>query len=349
METILWSSAENMDQLMSKEFRGKECILIENVIHTKLDYVPLAVKYLTIRSCNLLSLKGMHLPNLEYLDVSNNPLYSLCEISTTKLVTLIISNTSVADIAPVAAIKTLKHFRAENCFIVNFLPLIQHFNFTVQWLSAQFVPDQKHFQMLLNPKEDENEAEKIMSALLEFKNESDYTVKMILRYANVVENGELKVENDEEITNFRFTDYINAFKAMFDKCCNIGFENTPKKLKELSITNSHLTSVEGVQNMTELELVNFNSNDLLQLWEVELLFLVYYVSNYILKYFATSNADDKFQQIISSWRLFMNYSLTQEGQKYDFDRIRPQSTIQSRYLIFQKGKIEITTCNKGRQ
>ncbi|CAL6108299.1 Hypothetical_protein [Hexamita inflata] len=92
--------------------------------------------------------------------------------------------------------------------------------------------------------------------------------------------------------------------------------------------------------------INFLQYQLLQLWEVELLFLVYYVSNYILKYFATSNADDKFQQIISSWRLFMNYSLTQEGQKYDFDRIRPQSTIQSRYLIFQKGKIEITTCNK---
>ncbi|CAL6037038.1 Conserved_hypothetical protein [Hexamita inflata] len=93
---------------------------------------------------------------------------------------------------------------------------------------------------------------------------------------------------------------------------------------------------------------NISNNCILsiQLWEVELLFLVYYVSNYILKYFATSNADDKFQQIISSWRLFMNYSLTQEGQKYDFDRIRPQSTIQSRYLIFQKGKIEITTCNK---
>ncbi|CAL5978598.1 ATP-dependent_DNA helicase RecQ [Hexamita inflata] len=87
---------------------------------------------------------------------------------------------------------------------------------------------------------------------------------------------------------------------------------------------------------------------LIQLWEVELLFLVYYVSNYILKYFATSNADDKFQQTISSWRLFMNYSLTQDGQKYDFDRIRSQSTIQSQYLIFQKVKIEIATCNKRR-
>ncbi|CAL6021764.1 Acidic_leucine-rich nuclear phosphoprotein 32 family member A [Hexamita inflata] len=122
--------------------------------------------------------------------------------------------------------------------------------------------------------------------------------------------------------------------------------------------DAELKSLRPLQNLFYLDLSNNKIRDYkqlifdtlpnlqLQLWEVELLFLVYYVSNYILKYFATSNADDKFQQIISSWRLFMNYSLTQEGQKYDFDRIRPQSTIQSRYLIFQKGKIEITTCNK---
>ncbi|CAL5984829.1 Hypothetical_protein [Hexamita inflata] len=109
---------------------------------------------------------------------------------------------------------------------------------------------------------------------------------------------------------------------------------------QIQLNNRHN---EHREQLKVMELVLLKT---VQLWEVELLFLVYYVSNYILKYFATSNADDKFQQIISSWRLFMNYSLTQEGQKYDFDRIRPQSTIQSRYLIFQKGKIEITTCNK---
>ncbi|CAL6086597.1 Long_chain fatty acid CoA ligase [Hexamita inflata] len=100
--------------------------------------------------------------------------------------------------------------------------------------------------------------------------------------------------------------------------------------------------------LTEIGLKRGDKVGIIQLWEVELLFLVYYVSNYILKYFATSNADDKFQQTISSWRLFMNYSLTQDGQKYDFDRIRSQSTIQSQYLIFQKVKIEIATCNKRR-
>ncbi|CAL6057308.1 Hypothetical_protein [Hexamita inflata] len=124
--------------------------------------------------------------------------------------------------------------------------------------------------------------------------------------------------------------------------------------KSWQSTNPNLVTHNATTNQSQYHtsssrIVTLNSllrQPKLQLWEVELLFLVYYVSNYILKYFATSNADDKFQQIISSWRLFMNYSLTQEGQKYDFDRIRPQSTIQSRYLIFQKGKIEITTCNK---
>ncbi|CAL6070265.1 Hypothetical_protein [Hexamita inflata] len=121
-------------------------------------------------------------------------------------------------------------------------------------------------------------------------------------------------------------------------------------LSTVELMNKQLEESEVIQQKAERTLNNLDLAQQqfkeIQLWEVELLFLVYYVSNYILKYFATSNADDKFQQIISSWRLFMNYSLTQEGQKYDFDRIRPQSTIQSRYLIFQKGKIEITTCNK---
>ncbi|CAL6063916.1 Hypothetical_protein [Hexamita inflata] len=140
-------------------------------------------------------------------------------------------------------------------------------------------------------------------------------------------------------------------------CDTLSLENTTEienkmienaKIRTFMIKNSskYQINLKQLKNIHG-ELIKLQNQAVdLQLWEVELLFLVYYVSNYILKYFATSNADDKFQQIISSWRLFMNYSLTQEGQKYDFDRIRPQSTIQSRYLIFQKGKIEITTCIK---
>ncbi|CAL5974342.1 Hypothetical_protein [Hexamita inflata] len=163
---------------------------------------------------------------------------------------------------------------------------------------------------------------------------------------------ELLFESERVLTQMNFADIANKITLFSSKQCS--------KERILSYyIKMHANNDDKVSNALQQYpqqqcspdmFVNKVQRDLqiiaLQLWEVELLFLVYYVSNYILKYFATSNADDKFQQIISSWRLFMNYSLTQEGQKYDFDRIRPQSTIQSRYLIFQKRKIEITTCNK---
>ncbi|CAL6084137.1 Hypothetical_protein [Hexamita inflata] len=147
-----------------------------------------------------------------------------------------------------------------------------------------------------------------------------------------------------------------SYKLSYHKLISISYlifqdchSEQPPQTTQVSSALELTLLTSGVIFVTIFGMAGMNLGTSVQLWEVELLFLVYYVSNYILKYFATSNADDKFQQIISSWRLFMNYSLTQEGQKYDFDRIRPQSTIQSRYLIFQKGKIEITTCIKGRQ
>ncbi|CAL6093740.1 AAA-4_domain protein [Hexamita inflata] len=159
------------------------------------------------------------------------------------------------------------------------------------------------------------------------------------------------------ITNFSFGPSV--FTQDFDSPLASSGVKTNKYTQQLlniyqNIINELPFSVIILENVGKpqvaAKLIPAGANSIvIQLWEVELLFLVYYVSNYILKYFATSNADDKFQQIISSWRLFMNYSLTQEGQKYDFDRIRPQSTIQSRYLIFQKGKQKLPHAIKGRQ
>ncbi|CAL5980011.1 Ubiquitin_carboxyl-terminal hydrolase family protein [Hexamita inflata] len=152
----------------------------------------------------------------------------------------------------------------------------------------------------------------------------------------------------QEKTNPKITAFSVPFVKKFEQFQNVKEQHDAQEA--LSCLETNLVQ-NGVENMfeviTDKETMQFLPLQI-QLWEVELLFLVYYVSNYILKYFATSNADDKFQQTISSWRLFMNYSLTQDGQKYDFDRIRSQSTIQSQYLIFQKVKIEIATCNKRR-
>ncbi|CAL6099950.1 Hypothetical_protein [Hexamita inflata] len=83
-----------------------------------------------------------------------------------------------------------------------------------------------------------------------------------------------------------------------------------------------------------------------QLCHLKVTFSIYYVSNFILKYFSTSNADDKFQQATSRYRSLMNYSLTLTCQNYVKNRIRSSPTIWIQCPLFQKVKVEIATCNQ---
>ncbi|CAL6025237.1 Conserved_hypothetical protein [Hexamita inflata] len=254
-----------VQQLLDPGIQKQEKIWIENIMHTKIDLVPVNVKHLTIRSCNLLSLKGLvNVRCLEYLDVSGNPVYSMREIVVHKqLKTLILQNTQIIEVSQVSQLPSLAEFDATNSYIVDSLPLIDHPNFNVKWLTPQQIPALPVFEMYLHLLNDSGEAQQLMTSEFAKKPESDYMVKMAKRYSSQVKNGKLVVDNDQEITHFRFTDCIRATISCFNKCFKINFESTPKNLKELSITNSKLTSVQGVQKMTKLELVDFTNNSLI--------------------------------------------------------------------------------------
>ncbi|CAL6025231.1 Leucine_rich repeats-containing protein [Hexamita inflata] len=254
-----------VQQLLDPGIQKQEKIWIENILHTKIDLVPVSVKHLTIRSCNLLSLKGLvNVGCLEYLDVSGNPVYSMREIVVHKqLKTLILQNTQIIEVSQVSQLPSLVEFDATNSFIVDSLPLIDHPNFDVKWLTPQQIPALPVFEMYLHLLNDSGESQQLMTSEFAKKPESDYMVKMAKRYTSQVKNGKLVVDNDQEITHFRFTDCIRATISCFNKCFQINFESTPKNLKELSITNSKLTSVQGVQKMTKLELVDFTNNSLI--------------------------------------------------------------------------------------
>ncbi|CAL6040835.1 Leucine_rich repeats-containing protein [Hexamita inflata] len=254
-----------VQQLLDPGIQKQEKIWIENILHTKIDLVPVNVKHLTIRSCNLLSLKGLvNVGCLEYLDVSGNPVYSMREIVVHKqLKTLILQNTQIIEVSQVSQLLSLAEFDATNSYIVDSLPLIDHPNFDVKWLTPQQIPALPVFEMYLHLLNDSGEAQSLMTLEFAKNPESDYMVKMAKRYTSQVKSGKLVVDNDQEITHFRFTDCIRATISCFNKCFKINFESTPKNLKELSITNSKLTSVQGVQKMTKLELVDFTNNSLI--------------------------------------------------------------------------------------
>ncbi|CAL6025268.1 Conserved_hypothetical protein [Hexamita inflata] len=252
-------------QLMDINIEKQEKIWIENILHTKIDLIPVNVKHLTIRLCNLLSLKGLaNVLDLIYLDVSWNPIYSMHEVIVHKnLKTLILQNCQIIEVSQVSQLLSLIEFDATNNFIVNSLPLIDHPNFEVKWLTLQQNATQAHFDMYLHHLNNSMEVKKFMKEELSKKLESDYMIKMTKRYISKVKNGKLVVDNDQDMTHFRFTDCIKAKISSFNKCYNINFEFTPKQLKELSITNSKLTSVEGVQKITLLEQINFQNNNII--------------------------------------------------------------------------------------
>ncbi|CAL6059552.1 Leucine-rich_repeat domain superfamily [Hexamita inflata] len=218
---INWMHAHSTESLKSQDLQDQQCIWIENIIHYKLDYIPMNVKYLTIRDCNLLSLKELkNITSLEYLDISLNPVFSLNEIeSHKKLITLIINNTMIMNVSQVSELNCLTEFNAENCFILNALPIVDHPNFVLKWLSKQLVPDKDHVQTYMIhylKKEDED----LFNFEMAKKLESDYMVKMIERYGPLVKDGKIVVENDQEVTHFRFVDCIRAISASFNKCFN---------------------------------------------------------------------------------------------------------------------------------
>ncbi|CAL5992039.1 Conserved_hypothetical protein [Hexamita inflata] len=218
------------------------------------------VKYLTIRDCNLLSLKELkNITSLEYLDISCNTVFSLKEVEVhKKLITLIIQNTMILDVSQVSELPCLQEFNAENCFIVNTRPLIDHPNFVPKWISLQQEPDSEQIQIYLDSYGNNNQKYEKIKALL--TQPPDYLTQMIQRYAPMVQNRLLSIEKDQDITEFSFTDMIQADDVQFNSCPNISFNITPKKLKKLTITNSNLTSIEGVQKIATLEYLNVSNN-----------------------------------------------------------------------------------------
>ena len=95
------------------------------------------------------------------------------------------------------------------------------------------------------------------------KDFSDYCCKMIARYAYNVKDGTLQISKDSELTDLSFIDSIKVNKLILDQCFNITLKNLPKKVTSLSITNSKLFTIEGIQEMVQLLELDLTGNMLI--------------------------------------------------------------------------------------
>ncbi|CAL6065961.1 Conserved_hypothetical protein [Hexamita inflata] len=238
---------------------------ILDIYFKKLDDVPVHIQILTINNCELQSIKNLfHLGDLRYFDVKHNSISDITGITAHyQLEYFDFSFNSVIIIpSDLNELSQLKTVITENNFIVNQEPLVLHPNFTVKWIQNQFVPEQKDFRKCLTPGSSDQLVNELMNSENSKRERSVYLENMIKTLAPNILNKELKVKDQINLKSFGFVDCFDIEKLSLDHCPNIEFKELPKKIKHLSITNSGLYRIDGIEKMKQLESIDLTHNKL---------------------------------------------------------------------------------------
>ncbi|CAL6097296.1 Conserved_hypothetical protein [Hexamita inflata] len=252
--------------LQKSEVKKFVNVRIIDIYFKKLDDVPVHIQILTINNCELQSIKNLfHLKDLKYFDVKHNMISDISGIVTHLQLEYFDFSFNNVIIIPedIKKLENLKIVISENNYIVNQEPLIQHVNFIVQWLQQQYVPDQKDFRKCLTPGTSDEKVNELMNTENAKKERSQYLENMIKTLAPLIKDKELIAKDLLGITHFGFVDCFNIDTLNLDHCPNINFKELPKKIKHLSITNSGLYRIDGLENMKQLESINLTHNKLI--------------------------------------------------------------------------------------
>ncbi|CAL6073294.1 Conserved_hypothetical protein [Hexamita inflata] len=252
--------------LQNEELKQFLNIRILDIYFKKLDDVPVHIQILTINNCQLQSIKNLfHLNDLKYFDVKHNMISDISGIVTHLQLEYFDFSFNNVIIVPddIKKLQKLKTVISENNYIVNQEPLVQHVNFIVQWLQQQYVPEQKDFRKCLTPGTSDNKVNELMNTENAKKERSQYLENMIKTLAPLIKGNELIAKDILGITHFGFVDCFDIDTLCLDHCPNINFKELPKKIKHLSITNSGLYRIDGIENMKQLESIDLTHNKLI--------------------------------------------------------------------------------------
>ncbi|CAL5992546.1 Conserved_hypothetical protein [Hexamita inflata] len=252
--------------LQNEELKQFVNVRVLDVYFKKLDDVPVHIQILTINNCQLQSIKNLfHLNDLKYFDVKNNMISDISGIITHLQLEYFDFSFNNVIIVPegIQQLEKLKTVKSENNYIVNQEPLVQHVNFIVQWLQQQYVPEQKDFRKCLTPGTSDEKVNELMNTENAKRERSQYLENMIKTLAPLIKGKELIAKDLLGITHFGFVDCFDVDTLNLDHCPNINFTELPKKIKHLSITNSGLYRIDGLENMKQLESIDLTHNKLI--------------------------------------------------------------------------------------
>ncbi|CAL6060497.1 leucine-rich_repeat domain-containing protein [Hexamita inflata] len=236
-----------------QHLKMNELYMVDNYPEIRTVCAPIKLISLTITNSMLTNVIGFELmKQLQYLDLRDNCIISIQQLQNlTNLKTVIIDNNYIQDIG---ILTTLPYYNSE---------WIQHqkepadqdyINYLTQSNSNQSLKDLK----------DRLSQKQIRSDQLIQQFPVQYDIDMINKYKPAVGNYVI-IYSDIQLKNIKFVEQLKACSLKICNCINVQLSRTPSNIISLTIINSKLTNIVGLDKMKQLKFLDLRDNSIILL------------------------------------------------------------------------------------
>ncbi|CAL6057078.1 Conserved_hypothetical protein [Hexamita inflata] len=215
--------------------------------------VPAQIVSLTINGSKLTHIEGIEaLKQLQYVDLRDN---------------------SIISAEPLKHLVNLKQVLLDNNFIQNLEFITALPNYKLEWIYYQKVPTEADYQNYINDTKSVQSVAQLKAALAPNKVQTDqlisqltkYETDMCTKYQPTINNQILSISNDNHVKDFKFVDQLPIVNLQLNNCINLKFFRTPTNILSLTINNSKLTNIVGIEVMKQLQFIDLRDNSLISI------------------------------------------------------------------------------------
>ncbi|CAL5990259.1 Conserved_hypothetical protein [Hexamita inflata] len=267
----------------------------------KFNHVPHIITDLNINKYHLKNLQGIQQMNqLLKLELSSNDIQDISALkSMTQITYLDLAINQISNIEALRDMVNLNTLRIgfnqiicvepiinlnipnlgiNNNFIQDSQLLVNHPDISIKDIDTQKIPNIQQIQNYLGPSSTYDQAERLFNNinLNQITNKIQlHELFLIKHYTPLIKDFKLNIQNNNYITSLKFMekfdikslfikgDYFTRFKnERKHSKCSINFLFVPMNIVELHLTNSNLQSISGIQQMTQLKILNLRENQI---------------------------------------------------------------------------------------
>ncbi|CAL5973453.1 leucine-rich_repeat domain-containing protein [Hexamita inflata] len=290
---------KNDDQIISLAF--SDLLKVNNTLsifeceNISFEPHPKLVQHLRVSDCQLKNVLHLdQITQLVSLDLSGNSLRYASEIRELVLLQrLTLKDNKIAQIDWVSELKVLEHINMENNKLLTVKQLLdlpqlktvllngnmaldvdylkRHKNYTNIWRSVQVPANISDFEYYLG----DNKNDKMVKDFMNQLQLEKYSLENAAKYENLINNQGLVIHGDDFLHDLGFIDPTKNFIKRntniitISFCKNVDTLNTPRNLTKLTIDNSLLSKINGIELAQRLVSLNLSQNNLTSVQQLE--------------------------------------------------------------------------------